>query len=152
MRPASVIPTATPTSSPTHIATFTLEPTQTYTPSPSETPKPVDLPLCPGAKYSSRLQANRDAQVCTQFVRLTIRISTSLYADEIISLYPRTYIHLLEGPVCAESFWWWKVEVYAGTTYSLQAYPYEKTLITEQSIIGWAREGWDMENEYFICQ
>jgi len=55
MRPASLVPTATPTASPTFTPTitFTPEPTLTFTPTPSETP--ISSPSVPGLPPSNVL-------------------------------------------------------------------------------------------------
>lgn len=107
---------------------------------------------CPGAKYPSRLTAGNDARVCTNYDRLIIRRSASMSAAELISIYPGTFIKILGGPVCSEDFWWWKVEIYTGTTYGLQEKGYNPVGTTNRSYIGWAREGWDNIDAYFLCQ
>jgi hypothetical protein len=107
---------------------------------------------CPGAKYPTRLQASRDAQICTQVDRLIIRKSANMNASEALSLYPGTTIRILEGPVCANDFWWWKVEIYPGTTYGLQDRGFDPLGTTDKTYYGWAREGWDEKDSYFICQ
>ena len=73
-------------------------------------------------------------------------------AAEIFSLYPGTTIRILEGPVCADDFWWWKIEIPAGTIFSKQGYDYNRTWTANSITIGWAREGWDDTDAYFICQ
>jgi hypothetical protein len=107
---------------------------------------------CPGAKYPSRLKAGNDARVCTKNDRLIIRRSASMSAAELISIYPGTFIKILDGPVCSDDFWWWKVEIYTGTTYGLQEKGYNPLGTTNRSYIGWAREGWDNIDAYFLCQ
>jgi hypothetical protein len=107
---------------------------------------------CPGAKYPTLLQPNRDARICTQVDRLIIRRSANMNASEVLSLYPGTTIRILEGPVCSNDFWWWKVEIYSGTTYGLQEKGYDPLGTTDKTYYGWAREGWDNKDDYFICQ
>ena len=77
--------------------------------------------------------------------------TASPYSQKV-TLYPGTYIRILEGPVCSDNFWWWKVQIYPGTTYGLQGYSYSQTWTTNQTYSGWAREGWDNIDTYFICQ
>lgn len=73
-------------------------------------------------------------------------------AEEILSLYTGTTIRILEGPVCADDFWWWKIEIYPGTVFGKQGYDYSRTWVTDSTYTGWAREGWDDKDKYFICQ
>lgn len=119
---------------------------------PTQPPTSTPTPSCPGAKYPTRIQADREARVCTQSDRLIVRSSADMNASEVLSLYPGAYVRILEGPVCADNFWWWKVEIYPGTTYSLQGYDYSQTWNTNQTYYGWAREGWDNKDSYFMCQ
>ena len=107
---------------------------------------------CPGAKYPTRIRPGRDASVCTKIDRVIIRTSAGMNESEILSLYTGTTVRVLEGPVCADNFWWWKVEIYPGTTYGLQAYGYDPLGTTDQTNYGWVREGWDEKDAYFICQ
>ena len=107
---------------------------------------------CPGAKYQTRLEANRDARVCTKVDRVIVRKSANMSASEVLSLYTGTTIRVLEGPVCANDFWWWKIEIYPGTTYGKQDYGFDPLGATDQTYYGWVREGWDNEDAYFICQ
>ena len=83
---------------------------------------------------------------------MIVRKSASMKASEVLSLYPGATIRILEGPVCADNFWWWKIEIPIGTMYGLQGYSYSQTWTTNQSTAGWAREGWDDIDTYFICQ
>lgn len=121
---------------------------------PPEAPQSTStsIPSCPGAKYPTRIQADREARVCTKTDRLIVRRSPSMTASEIMSIYPGTYVRVLEGPVCADNFWWWQIEIYAGTTYSLQEYSYNQYSTTNKAYNGWVREGWDNKDSYFICQ
>jgi serine/threonine protein kinase len=143
---------AAPTARPAEVQPTTRPPQVIPTLIPTNPPTPTAVPSCPNAKYPTRLVADRDARVCTKSERLIVRKNHRLNAGEVLSLYPGTTIRILEGPVCADNFWWWKVEVYPGTTYGLQGYSYSKTWTTNQSYTGWAREGWDEIDAYFICQ
>lgn len=124
----------------------------TQKPAPTNPPEPTSVPSCPGAKYPTRLRVDREARVCTQSDRLIVRTSADMNASEVLSLYPGTYVRVMEGPVCADNFWWWKIEVYSGTTYGLQGYAYGQTWTTNKAYYGWAREGWDNKDTYFLCQ
>lgn len=119
---------------------------------PTSVPDVSPTPSCPRAKYPTRLQPNREARICTQSERVIIRRSPDMAAQEIFSLYPGTTIRILKGPVCADDFWWWKVEIYVGTVFGKQGYDYNHTWVTERTFEGWAREGWDDKDAYFICQ
>jgi hypothetical protein len=107
---------------------------------------------CPGAVYPTRLVSNREATICTKVDRLIIRRSAGMNASEILSLYPGTTIKILKGPVCSDDFWWWKIEIYPGTLYGLQDRGFDPIGTTDRTIYGWAREGWDNKDTYFICQ
>ena len=119
---------------------------------PTSVPSPTTPPTCPNAKYPTLLQPDRNAMVCTKSERVIVRKSASMKASEVLSLYPGATIRILEGPVCADNFWWWKIEIPIGTMYGLQGYSYSQTWTTNQSTAGWAREGWDDIDTYFICQ
>ncbi len=142
-----------PTSAPAARPADTSRPTDVPPASPPTwTPVPTPTPSCPGAKYPTRLKADREARVCTKTDRLIVRKSASMSAGETLSIYPGTSVRVLEGPVCADNFWWWKIEIHPGTTYGLQGYSYDQTGVTTQTYTGWAREGWDNVDAYFLCQ
>ena len=82
--------------------------------------RPTDTPSCPRAKYPTRLEFDRNAIVCTKTDRLIVRTSADMEAREIFSIYTGTTIKILEGPVCADDFWWWEIEIYPGTPYGFQ--------------------------------
>ena len=132
-----------PTSAP--VASSVSEPLPTI-------PRPTDTPSCPRAKYPTRLESDRNAIVCTKTDRLIVRTSADMEAREIFSIYTGTTIKILEGPVCADDFWWWKIEIYPGTPYGFQLKGFNPLGTTDQSYVGWAREGWDNKDSYFICQ
>jgi hypothetical protein len=140
----NIPPTNVPTILPTAVPTIT----------PTRIPTSTNTPAC-GAKYPSRLQPNRDAGVCTSKAeRLIIREYASLSAPEIFRIYTGEVIHMLEGPICADDFWWWKVNIYSGTPYGFDtniAPTWNPMGTTEQTVSGWAREGWDTTDPYFIC-
>ena len=143
-RPVDVEPTSRPAE-----VQPTTRPAQVI---PTDVPTSTPVPTCPNAKYPTRLRKDADARVCTKNERLIVRKSPRLNGAEVLSLYPGTTIRILAGPVCADNFWWWKVEIYPGTPYGLQGYSYSKTWTTNQSCTGWAREGWDEVDADFICQ
>jgi hypothetical protein len=58
-------------------------------------------------------------------------------------------LFIVEGPVCADSFSWWKVTVPIGTIMTLDMTTYYPT--TEERS-GWIREGSDEIDPYFICR
>jgi serine/threonine protein kinase len=140
IQPTSRPPSVDPTSPPPVIVQPTNPPESTATPS------------CPRAKYPTLLKPDREARICTQSERVIVRRSASMNAEEILSLYTGTTIRILEGPVCADDFWWWKIEIYPGTVFGKQGYDYSRTWVTDSTYTGWAREGWDDKDKYFICQ
>ena len=157
-QPTEFIPYVAPTTRPVEVQPTSRPPSQDPTSPPPVIVQPTTPPVftatpsCPRAKYPTRLQANRDASICTQSERVIVRRSAKMSAGEILSLYPGTTIRIVQGPVCADDFWWWKIEIYPGTPYGKQGYDYSTTWITDRSYTGWAREGWDEKDPYFICQ
>ena len=146
-RPEIAAPTSQPPAVPPTIAPIV--PTLVVV---SPTTASTATPSCPLAKYPTRLKADREARICTKEDRVIVRRSADMDATEILSLYPGATIRILEGPVCADDFWWWKVEIYPGTMFGLQGYPYSRTWTANRTYYGWAREGWDDKDSYFICQ
>jgi hypothetical protein len=101
------------------------------------------------------LQPNKDAKVCTSSERLIIREFSGLSAPEIFRIYTGTVIRVLDGPVCVDEFWWWKVNIYPDTPYGFDtnnAPTWNPIGTTEKDTIGWAREGWDNKDTYYLCQ
>jgi hypothetical protein len=151
--PNEVIPYVAPTTRPVEVQpTSRIEPVVPTTRPPTDAPPPTATPSCPRAKYPTRLQVNREARICTQSERVIVRRSADMSAAEILSLYPGTTIRILQGPVCEDDFWWWKIEIATGTIFGKQGYDYNHTWVTDRTVIGWAREGWDDKDAYFICQ
>jgi serine/threonine protein kinase len=156
--PTGFIPYVAPTTRPVEVQPTSRPPSINPTLPPLVVVQPTNppaftaTPSCPRAKYPTRLQADRDARICTQYERVIVRRSASMNADEIASLYPGTTIRILQGPVCADDFWWWKVQIYAGTAFGRQGYDYNRKWIANNIMNGWAREGWDDKDAYFICQ
>lgn len=149
-------PTARPaeaTSRPVQVQPTSAPPLQVF---PTDTLAPIKQPTatpsCPRAKYPTRLRVDADARVCTKNERLIIRKTASMNGEERFSIYTGTTIRIVEGPVCADDFWWWKVEVYPGTPYGKQGRGFNPIGTTAQSVLGWAREGWDDTDAYYICQ
>jgi serine/threonine protein kinase len=148
--PPAVQPTQPPPNSPGDLPTIPPVIPTLVVIQPTNPPSPTATPSCPRAKYPTQLKADRDAYICTQSERVIVRRAADMSADEIFSLYPDTTIRILEGPVCADDFWWWKIEIYANTIYGKQGS--SRTWTTTKSVFGWAREGWDDKDPYFICQ
>jgi hypothetical protein len=126
---------------------------------------PPDIPSTntPGCnpRFPSRIQPNRDARVCTENERVIVRFEAGSSSPEQFRIYPGATIFILEGPVCLhdeadnEDYWWWKLKIYAGTPFGYDtniAPTWNPMGITEQDVIGWAREGWDATDKRFICQ
>lgn len=109
-------PTWTPTPSLTPTSTATFKPTLTLTPSQTSTPTPV---LCPGS-LPSRLIVGQEARVSFGASN-RVRSAPTLNSELIGRITPGDTFLILDGPVCAEGFTWYQVEV--------------------SSLIGWTAEG-----------
>jgi hypothetical protein len=72
-------------------------------------------------------------------------------AAEILWLYYGTKIGIIKGPICSEDYWWWKVEVYPNTKYGYVDGSPDLFRFTTATVYGWAREGSDNYDPYFIC-
>jgi hypothetical protein len=81
---------------------------------------------------------------------LIVRTSAGLDENEIIRLYPETYIKIIDGPKCADSSSWWKVSVASGTNVFYAGNNTNDRL--RQEVQGWVREGSDTQDPYFICR
>jgi serine/threonine protein kinase len=137
-----------------------LPPTDFPTLAPTNLPTSTNTTTC-NPKYSSRLRANQDAWICTISDRVFIRTDHSELALEHFLIYTGTKIFLVDGPVCVEDptkdHWWWYVKVYPNTKYGCDINKpdcdkLEFTGITVDDVYGWAKEGWDGTDQYFICQ
>lgn len=105
---------------------------------------------CPGALHETRIYSQKDARVCTKSDRLIIRQSAGMDSEEILRIHSGSTVYILEGPICNDNYWWWKVKLYPGTSYGLKGQ--QGIWTTTSSIYGWAREGWDDIDPYFLCQ
>lgn len=119
-------PTATPPSTATRPPTAT-PPSSTNTLTPTE----GSLPGCPGAP-PQRVRVGGRAWVCTAYDQLVARAQPGRSSSEITRLRPGMYVTVVDGPVCAEDWSWWKVQ-------------------TDSGIAGWVSEGGDDVDPYFIC-
>jgi hypothetical protein len=86
---------------------------------------------CPGAP-SQQLRVGDRAEVCTKYDRLIIRSDPGLGNSEITRLEPGEYVTVIDGPVCADNWSWWKIRMKTGA-------------------VGWVAEGGDSVDPYFIC-
>jgi len=123
---------------------------------PTIVPSPTTSLTCPGAEdHPTRLKPDSNARVCTNSERVIVRTNASMKAPEVLSLYPDPNtsfpIRILEGPVCADNFWWWKIEIYPGTLISDQNHAYSDFWRAVEKYTGWAREGWDKKDDQFLC-
>jgi serine/threonine protein kinase len=138
-QPATRLPTDTPTPlSPTPS-------TQTWTPPmPSRTSTPTPLPpadtpapatagasSCPGAPRQL-VRVGERAWVCTKYDQLIVRAQPRRSSNELTRLNPGTYISVVDGPVCADTWSWWRIR-------------------TDFGMVGWVAEGGDEIDPYFIC-
>jgi hypothetical protein len=119
-------PTATPPS------TATQPPTATPpSPSNAQTPTGVGSSGCPDAP-PQRVRVGDKARVCTAYDQLVVRARPGRSSSEIARLKPGTYVTIVDGPICADVWSWWKVQTDSGT-------------------VGWVAEGGDEIDPYFIC-
>lgn len=86
---------------------------------------------CPNAP-PQRVEVGGEAYVCTQNDRLIVREKPSQSAAEITRIYPGTTMTIVKGPTCANNWSWWRIK-------------------TSDGIVGWAAEGGDNIDPYFIC-
>ena len=142
--PSSIPTSATPTPSPLNISvTDTLYPTATplpiLTPSLTLASSPTDTPIptrsrpssCPGAP-PQRVQVGERARVCTAYEQLIVRAQPRRSSAELGRLQPGKYVTIIDGPICADVYSWWKVR-------------------TDSGIVGWVAEGGDEIDPYFLC-
>lgn len=87
------------------------------------TPEVVNLPACPGP-LPTRLRVGMSAQVTTSGMapQLALRAQPSLSAEKVHVIAAGRKMVILEGPVCADGSYWWRIR-------------------SEQGFEGWSREG-----------
>ncbi len=86
---------------------------------------------CPGAP-TQRLSIGEDAVVCTKSDPVRLRKGPSSSNLIIKQYYPSSVLEVIDGPVCANDWSWWKVKSQDGT-------------------VGWMAEGGDSIDYYFLC-
>ena len=86
---------------------------------------------CSGAP-PQRVMVGEQARVCTQSEDLIVREEPGRDGQELTRIKPGTNLMIIEGPVCANDWFWWKVELDPG-------------------LDGWVAEGGDEIDPYFIC-
>lgn len=112
------------------------------------------LPSCPQVSWSPRVSEGDYVQVCTIY-RLIVRSGPD--GNELFAIYPNSNLTILEGPVCGDSAWWWKVEVPRGTQFtSSSTNAQDDYSYTTSTATGWVREGLDRDKlpasqGYFLC-
>ncbi len=94
-------------------------------------PPPNIDQVCPRA-HSQRMKLGEQARVCTQSDDLIVRKDPGLDGKELIGIKTGTDFMIIEGPACANNWFWWKVELDSG-------------------LEGWVSEGGDNIDPYFIC-
>jgi len=131
------VSTAIVTATPSPTATSLPTPTPSLTPIPSSTPTNTPTPTnsdsssCPGAP-PQRVRVGDRAWVCTAYEQLIVRAQPRRGSAERTRLEPGTPVTVIDGPVCANVFSWWKVR-------------------TDSGSVGWVAEGGDEIDPYFIC-
>jgi WD40 repeat protein len=92
-------------------------------PSQAQPPTPTPDPLC-GDVLPPRLVVGKAAWVDdTSSTPNRLRAAPSLSADHLSYALPGAELDVLDGPVCADGLWWWRV------------------LILENNLVGWTVEG-----------
>jgi hypothetical protein len=94
-------------------------------------PPPIIDKGCPGAP-PQRVMIGGNASVCTQSDDLIMRQGPGLDRLELIGIEPGTLFTIINGPACANNWFWWKIE-------------------TDSGLVGWVAEGGDDVDPYFIC-
>ena len=132
-------------------STQTFEPPPTQTSRPTSTNKPTmvsivktktptsinsggikpEIPSCPGAP-KAQLELNEDAEVCTKKDNVFMRSGPGKNNDVVTKLIPQSVVWVLDGPICADRAYWWKVR-------------------TNTDIVGWMMEGGDKKDPYYLC-
>lgn len=90
-----------------------------------------EIPACAGA-LPARLEINEDAEVCTKKANVFLRSGPGKQYDPLIKKAPTSVVWVMDGPVCKNSTYWWKVKDNAGR-------------------IGWMAEGSDSTDPYYLC-
>lgn len=110
-------PTATPTETPTATLTPTSTPTATATPiPPTATATPVTSP-CGSIGYQTRLSIGQRAHVLpVPPVANTVRSSPDKSTRKVGDILPNGAMTILDGPKCANSWFWWYVQADNGVT------------------------------------
>ncbi len=102
---------------------------------------------CPGAE-PQQVKVGDTAVVCTTGARLIVHTEPKSGDNEIFRIYPRTYVEVIDGPICEDSSSWWKIRINKGSKVFNQTDYYLDT-----DVEGWVREGSDgKETPYFICR
>ena len=72
----------------------------------------VNLPACPGT-LPTRLQVGASAQVTTSGMapQLSLRAQPSMSAEKVHVIAAGRKMAILEGPVCADESYWWRINV-----------------------------------------
>ena len=121
----------------TALPTTTLAPTRTATVYGS----------CPGAE-PQQVKVGDTAVVCTTGARLIVHTQPKSGDNEIFRIYPRTYVEVIDGPVCEDSSSWWKIRISKGSKVF-----YKTNYYLDTDVEGWVREGSEgKETPYFICR
>lgn len=89
----------------------------------TSTPDPSIIPYCPGT-LPTRLQVGMSAEVTRSGMapQLSLRAQPSLSAEKVHVIAAGRKMSILQGPVCADSSYWWYIQ-------------------SEQGFEGWVREG-----------
>lgn len=86
---------------------------------------------CPGAA-PQKVVIGDNARVCTESDDLIVRKGPGLDRNKLTGIKPGTIFMIIDGPACANNWFWWKVELDSG-------------------LEGWVAEGGDNTDPYFIC-
>ena len=93
---------------------------------------PTYVPACNGSP-PQRLEVGGKGTVCTSTEPVRLRTDPGTESEIILRMSRGTSFSIIGGPICTDDHWsWWKVRI-------------------DEDRIGWAAEGGDEEDIYFLC-
>ncbi len=105
-------PTASRTSTPTMTHTRTPTPTATFTFTPTPSIDPLSV-VCPEALLP-RLRVNQSAIVII-IIGLNMRVEPNFLSELLLTIPLGTEVMIVDGPVCENGLYWWKLRLPDGT-------------------------------------
>lgn len=131
-----VVPTNPQPTQPIAISLPSLTPNVIFTlipliPTSKSSPTPAPVGYC-GYGPDQRLKVGKDAVVCTKKDPVILREQPNRNSKQIIQLWPGNVLDVIGGPRCDGDWSYWNVRTGDKTT-------------------GWAAEGGDNVDPYFLC-